>query len=59
MILMICSEPLECSTYCMLFLFYFQSCLVAIVVPDAETLPSMAEKLGVKGSLEELCKNQV
>ncbi|XP_060794987.1 long-chain-fatty-acid--CoA ligase 5 isoform X3 [Neoarius graeffei] len=35
-----------------------QSCLVAIVVPDAEILPSLAEKLGVKGSLEELCKNQ-
>lgn len=52
--------------YCMLFFEYillsafdFQSCLVAIVVPDAEILPSLAEKLGVKGSVEELCKNQV
>ncbi|KAM9462131.1 long-chain-fatty-acid--CoA ligase 5 [Clarias gariepinus] len=35
-----------------------QSCLVGIVVPDAEILPSLAEKLGVKGSMEELCKNQ-
>ncbi|KAF5896501.1 long-chain-fatty-acid--CoA ligase 5 [Clarias magur] len=36
-----------------------QSCLVGIVVPDAEILPGLAEKLGVKGSMEELCKNQV
>ncbi|XP_017339716.1 long-chain-fatty-acid--CoA ligase 5 [Ictalurus punctatus] len=35
-----------------------QSCLVAIVVPDAEILPGLAEKLGVKGSFEELCRNQ-
>ncbi|XP_066519609.1 long-chain-fatty-acid--CoA ligase 5 [Hoplias malabaricus] len=35
-----------------------QSSLVGIVVPDSEVLPSFAEKLGVKGSLEELCKNQ-
>ncbi|XP_030629484.1 long-chain-fatty-acid--CoA ligase 5 isoform X2 [Chanos chanos] len=35
-----------------------QSCLVGIVVPDAEVLPGFAENLGVKGSLEELCKNQ-
>ncbi|TSK14763.1 Long-chain-fatty-acid--CoA ligase 5 [Bagarius yarrelli] len=35
-----------------------QSCLVAIVVPDAETVPGLAEKLGVKGSFEELCKSQ-
>uniref|UniRef100_A0A8C0YE28 long-chain-fatty-acid--CoA ligase n=1 Tax=Cyprinus carpio carpio TaxID=630221 RepID=A0A8C0YE28_CYPCA len=36
-----------------------QSSLVAIVVPDPEVLPGFAEKLGVKGSLEELCRNQV
>uniref|UniRef100_A0A671LRR6 Long-chain-fatty-acid--CoA ligase n=1 Tax=Sinocyclocheilus anshuiensis TaxID=1608454 RepID=A0A671LRR6_9TELE len=35
-----------------------QSSLVAIVVPDSEVLPGFAEKLGVKGSLEELCRNQ-
>ncbi|XP_051968461.1 LOW QUALITY PROTEIN: long-chain-fatty-acid--CoA ligase 5-like [Xyrauchen texanus] len=35
-----------------------QSCLVAIVVPDPEVLPGFAEKLGVKGSFVELCKNQ-
>ncbi|XP_051522803.1 long-chain-fatty-acid--CoA ligase 5-like [Myxocyprinus asiaticus] len=35
-----------------------QSYLVAIVVPDPEVLPGFAEKLGVKGSFEELCKNQ-
>nr|XP_055032489.1 long-chain-fatty-acid--CoA ligase 5 [Misgurnus anguillicaudatus] len=35
-----------------------QSCLVGIVVPDPEVLPGFAEKLGVKGSMEDLCKNQ-
>nr|XP_020635514.1 long-chain-fatty-acid--CoA ligase 5 [Pogona vitticeps]XP_020635515.1 long-chain-fatty-acid--CoA ligase 5 [Pogona vitticeps]XP_020635516.1 long-chain-fatty-acid--CoA ligase 5 [Pogona vitticeps] len=34
-----------------------QSFLVGVVVPDAETLPEFARKLGVKGSYEELCKN--
>ncbi|KAM6897660.1 long-chain-fatty-acid--CoA ligase 5 [Xenentodon cancila] len=34
-----------------------QSCLVAIVVPDAEVLPGFAKKLGIQGSIEELCKN--
>ncbi|XP_076855443.1 long-chain-fatty-acid--CoA ligase 5 isoform X3 [Brachyhypopomus gauderio] len=35
-----------------------QSCLVAIAVPDPDILPAWAEKIGVKGSLQELCKNQ-
>uniref|UniRef100_A0A8B9JV04 Arachidonate--CoA ligase n=1 Tax=Astyanax mexicanus TaxID=7994 RepID=A0A8B9JV04_ASTMX len=35
-----------------------QSSLVAIVVPDPEVLPGYAEKLSLKGSMEELCKNQ-
>ncbi|XP_072559777.1 long-chain-fatty-acid--CoA ligase 5 isoform X1 [Paramormyrops kingsleyae] len=35
-----------------------QSSLVGIVVPDPEVLPDFAVKLGVKGSLEELCQNQ-
>uniref|UniRef100_A0A7N6BJM6 Long-chain-fatty-acid--CoA ligase n=1 Tax=Anabas testudineus TaxID=64144 RepID=A0A7N6BJM6_ANATE len=34
-----------------------QSCLVAIVVPDPEVLPSLAKNLGCQGSMEELCKN--
>ncbi|XP_041828912.1 long-chain-fatty-acid--CoA ligase 5 [Melanotaenia boesemani] len=34
-----------------------QSCLVAIVVPDAEILPGFAKNLGYQGSIEELCKN--
>lgn len=34
-----------------------QSFLVGVVVPDAETLPEFARKLGVRGSYEELCKN--
>ncbi|KAM5320160.1 long-chain-fatty-acid--CoA ligase 5 isoform 2-T4 [Glossophaga mutica] len=35
-----------------------RSFLVAVVVPDPDTLPSFATKLGVKGSFEELCQNQ-
>ncbi|XP_034050388.1 long-chain-fatty-acid--CoA ligase 5-like [Thalassophryne amazonica] len=34
-----------------------QSSLVAVVVPDPEILPGFAKKLGLKGSIEELCKN--
>ncbi|NWR34950.1 ACSL5 ligase, partial [Tachuris rubrigastra] len=34
-----------------------RSFLIGIVVPDPETLPEFAAKLGVKGSYEELCKN--
>ncbi|XP_028263474.1 long-chain-fatty-acid--CoA ligase 5 isoform X2 [Parambassis ranga] len=34
-----------------------QSCLVAILVPDAEVLPGFANSLGFHGSIEELCKN--
>jgi hypothetical protein len=30
-----------------------------VVVPDPDSLPSFAAKIGVKGSFEELCKNQV
>jgi len=29
------------------------------VVPDAETLPEFAAKLGIKGSYEDICKNPV
>ncbi|XP_035883183.1 long-chain-fatty-acid--CoA ligase 5 isoform X2 [Phyllostomus discolor] len=35
-----------------------RSSLVAVVVPDTDSLPSFAAKLGVKGSFEELCQNQ-
>eukprot|EP00069_Balaena_mysticetus_P005924 bmy_18294T0 len=35
------------------------SFLVGVVVPDPDVLPSFAAKLGVKGSFEELCRNQV
>ncbi|KAL7869274.1 hypothetical protein AOLI_G00132620 [Acnodon oligacanthus] len=35
-----------------------QSCLVGIVVPDPEVLPGFAEKLGVTGTMEDLCKNE-
>ncbi|XP_061565359.1 long-chain-fatty-acid--CoA ligase 5 [Cololabis saira] len=34
-----------------------QSCLVAVVVPDAEVLPDFAKNLRIQGSIEELCKN--
>ncbi|XP_004428141.1 PREDICTED: long-chain-fatty-acid--CoA ligase 5 isoform X1 [Ceratotherium simum simum] len=36
-----------------------RSSLVGVVVPDPDVLPSFAAKLGVEGSLEELCQNQV
>ncbi|KAM6185556.1 long-chain-fatty-acid--CoA ligase 5 [Rhynchocyon petersi] len=36
-----------------------RSSLVGIVVPDPDVLPLFAAKLGIKGSLEELCQNQV
>ncbi|XP_054437491.1 long-chain-fatty-acid--CoA ligase 5 isoform X2 [Pteronotus mesoamericanus] len=36
-----------------------RSFLVAVVVPDPDVLPAFAAKLGVKGSLEEMCQNQV
>lgn len=35
-----------------------RSFLVGVVVPDPDTLPSFAAKIGVKGSIEELCQNQ-
>ncbi|KFV78119.1 Long-chain-fatty-acid--CoA ligase 5 [Struthio camelus australis] len=34
-----------------------RSFLVGIVVPDPETLPEFAAKLGIKGSYEDVCKN--
>ncbi|XP_050754657.1 long-chain-fatty-acid--CoA ligase 5 isoform X2 [Gymnogyps californianus] len=36
-----------------------RSFLIGIVVPDPETLPEFAEKLGIKGSYEDVCKNPV
>ncbi|XP_010563040.1 PREDICTED: long-chain-fatty-acid--CoA ligase 5 isoform X2 [Haliaeetus leucocephalus] len=36
-----------------------RSFLIGIVVPDPETLPEFAAKLGVKGSYEDICKNPV
>ncbi|CAO2585878.1 Long-chain-fatty-acid--CoA ligase 5 [Lemmus lemmus] len=35
-----------------------RSFLIGIVVPDPDSLPSFAAKIGVKGSFEELCQNQ-
>ncbi|XP_069835883.1 long-chain-fatty-acid--CoA ligase 5 [Dendropsophus ebraccatus] len=34
-----------------------RSCLVGVIVPDPETLPDFAAKLGVRGSFEDLCKH--
>ncbi|KAM6091746.1 long-chain-fatty-acid--CoA ligase 5 isoform 2-T3 [Theristicus caerulescens] len=34
-----------------------RSFLIGIVVPDPETLPGFAAKLGIKGSYEDMCKN--
>ncbi|XP_058154404.1 long-chain-fatty-acid--CoA ligase 5 [Dasypus novemcinctus] len=36
-----------------------RSSLVGVVIPDPEVFSPFAAKLGVKGSLEELCQNQV
>ncbi|XP_010170372.1 long-chain-fatty-acid--CoA ligase 5 isoform X2 [Antrostomus carolinensis] len=36
-----------------------RSFLIGIVVPDPETLPEFAAKLGIKGSYENVCKNPV
>ncbi|KAM9618429.1 long-chain-fatty-acid--CoA ligase 5 isoform 1-T2 [Trichechus inunguis] len=36
-----------------------QASLVGVVVPDPDVFPSFAAKFGIKGSLEELCQNQV
>ncbi|KAM7381248.1 hypothetical protein PAMA_012206 [Pampus argenteus] len=36
-----------------------QSCLIAIVVPDPEVLPTLAKNLNCQGAVEELCKNMV
>ncbi|XP_007939744.1 long-chain-fatty-acid--CoA ligase 5 [Orycteropus afer afer] len=36
-----------------------RSSLVGIVVPDPDVFPSFAAKLGIKGSLEELCQNEI
>lgn len=36
-----------------------KSFLVGVAIPDPETLPEFAAKLGVKGSYEELCKTAV
>ncbi|KAG7272812.1 hypothetical protein CRUP_025792 [Coryphaenoides rupestris] len=33
-----------------------QSCLIGIVIPDPDSLPGFAKKLGLTGSIEELCK---
>ncbi|GAB1302547.1 Long-chain-fatty-acid--CoA ligase 5 [Apodemus speciosus] len=35
-----------------------RSFLIGVVVPDPDSLPSFAAKIGVKGSFEELCQNQ-
>ncbi|XP_047463768.1 long-chain-fatty-acid--CoA ligase 6 isoform X1 [Mugil cephalus] len=34
-----------------------QSCLVGIVVPDAEVMPEWAKKKGILGTYKDLCKN--
>lgn len=39
--------------------FWFQSCLVGIVVPDPEVMPEWVGKKGIVGTYQELCKNAV
>ena len=36
-----------------------QAFLVGIVVPDAEVMPSWAQKRGIEGTYAELCANKV
>lgn len=36
-----------------------QSCLVGIIVPDPEVMPSWAKKKGIDGCYDDLCKNVV
>lgn len=36
-----------------------QACLVGIVVPDPEVMPSWAQKRGIDGCYDDLCKNMV
>uniref|UniRef100_A0A8B9RJP0 long-chain-fatty-acid--CoA ligase n=1 Tax=Astyanax mexicanus TaxID=7994 RepID=A0A8B9RJP0_ASTMX len=53
------SIAVEVKTMSMGFLYslLLQACLVAIVVPDPEVMPSWARKKGLDGSYEDLCKN--
>ncbi|XP_006000791.1 long-chain-fatty-acid--CoA ligase 5-like [Latimeria chalumnae] len=50
---------LRCTTVSQVFVHgeSLQSFLVGIVVPDPEVLPSFAEKRGITGTYEELCRN--
>ena len=46
--------------FTVLVCFLFQSCIVAVVVPDPETIPKFAaDKLGLKGEMSELCQSAV
>lgn len=49
-----------CSYVNYAVLFFLQSSLVAIIVPDPETLPGFAkEKYSLTGDMEQLCENEV
>ena len=39
--------------------FVFQTCTVAVIVPDVEVFPQWAKGKGHEGDIEELCKNKV
>ena len=48
------------TCFTVLVYFLFQSCIVAVVVPDPETIPKFAaDKLGLKGEMSELCQSAV
>uniref|UniRef100_A0A8B9L8H4 long-chain-fatty-acid--CoA ligase n=1 Tax=Astyanax mexicanus TaxID=7994 RepID=A0A8B9L8H4_ASTMX len=49
------ATQLRCCGF--LYSLLLQACLVAIVVPDPEVMPSWARKKGLDGSYEDLCKN--
>lgn len=47
------------SRHTVIDLSVLKAFLIAIVVPDVETLCSWAQKKGFEGSFEELCRNKV
>lgn len=52
-------EHLSGSSHIIIHLSVLKAFLIAIVVPDVETLGPWARKKGLEGSFEELCRNKV
>lgn len=45
--------------YYFIYIILLQSCLVGIIVPDPEVMPSWAQKKGIDGCYDDLCQNVV